>query len=324
MDEDAVFEVGAHRVREGDPLHVAALANQVFDGVAVRGPDHRLLDDRSFVELVRSRYAGAISSIRHQFQLMKPESLRRVRGEIDGEDYDLQAVIDSTIDVIVEAENAGTDSVLISTSYTLGAHIENLTLTSATDERYARGGGTEFDYNLTLSDAIVGAGQTLTVSGALLMATETMVLDGSLETNGILRLFGGQAADTLKGGALGDHIHGNMGADTLRGGGGADLFRYDSNAESNSVTMDQILDFTPGTDKIDLGRIDAKTNVAGDQGFTWIGSGGFSGVAGQLRAFESGGTWFVQGDTNGDSVADLVVALTLQGPTPLGAGDFVL
>jgi Ca2+-binding RTX toxin-like protein len=40
----------------------------------------------------------------------------------------------------------------------LFTNIHNLTLTSATDERYARGGGTEFDYNLVLSDAIVGAG----------------------------------------------------------------------------------------------------------------------------------------------------------------------
>ena len=53
---------------------------------------------RSFVELVRSRYAGVISSIRYQFQLMRPENLRRIRGEVDGEDYDLQRVIDNAID----------------------------------------------------------------------------------------------------------------------------------------------------------------------------------------------------------------------------------
>ena len=53
---------------------------------------------RSFVELVRSRYAGLISSIRYQFQLMRPENLRRIRGEIDGEDYDLQSVIDYALD----------------------------------------------------------------------------------------------------------------------------------------------------------------------------------------------------------------------------------
>lgn len=54
--------------------------------------------DRSFVELARSRHRGIISSIRHQFQLMKPESLLRVRNELDGEDYDLGAVIDHIAD----------------------------------------------------------------------------------------------------------------------------------------------------------------------------------------------------------------------------------
>jgi hypothetical protein len=53
---------------------------------------------RGFVELVRSRYAGVISSIRYQFQLLRPENLRRIRGEIDGEDYDLQSVIDYALD----------------------------------------------------------------------------------------------------------------------------------------------------------------------------------------------------------------------------------
>jgi nitric oxide reductase NorD protein len=54
--------------------------------------------DRNFVELTRSRYRGVISSIRHQFQLMKPENLTKVNRELDGEDYDLDAVIDFVID----------------------------------------------------------------------------------------------------------------------------------------------------------------------------------------------------------------------------------
>ncbi|MEO7673149.1 MAG: VWA domain-containing protein [Pyrinomonadaceae bacterium] len=54
--------------------------------------------DRDFVELARSRYRGVISSIRHQFQLMKPENLTRINREIDGEDYDLNAVIDYVVD----------------------------------------------------------------------------------------------------------------------------------------------------------------------------------------------------------------------------------
>ncbi|MEO7658497.1 MAG: VWA domain-containing protein, partial [Pyrinomonadaceae bacterium] len=54
--------------------------------------------DRNFVELTRSRYRGVISSIRHQFQLMKPENLTRINREIDGEDYDLNALVDFVID----------------------------------------------------------------------------------------------------------------------------------------------------------------------------------------------------------------------------------
>jgi Ca2+-binding RTX toxin-like protein len=206
----------------------------------------------------------------------------------------------------------------------LFTNIENLTLTSATDERYARGGGTEFDYNLTLSDAIVKPGEALTVSGTLLMASETMILDASQESDGLLRLYGGRASDTLKGGAQADLIHGNLGADQLTGNGGADTFRYDSTAESTSASMDQILEFMPGTDKIDLSRIDANTGMDGNQAFSWIGSNAFGGFAGQLRAYEQSGTWFVEGDTDGNGSADFVLALTLQGPTPLGAGDFLL
>ena len=54
--------------------------------------------DRNFVETTRARYKGVISSIRHQFQLMKPENLTRIHNEIDGDDYDLNAVIDFMID----------------------------------------------------------------------------------------------------------------------------------------------------------------------------------------------------------------------------------
>jgi nitric oxide reductase NorD protein len=54
--------------------------------------------DRNFVELARTRYRGVISSIRHQFQLMKPENLTRINRELDGEDYDLNALVDFVID----------------------------------------------------------------------------------------------------------------------------------------------------------------------------------------------------------------------------------
>ena len=54
--------------------------------------------DRAFVDDTRERHKGVISSIRHQFQLMKPENLTRVANEVDGEEFDLNAVIDYVID----------------------------------------------------------------------------------------------------------------------------------------------------------------------------------------------------------------------------------
>lgn len=53
---------------------------------------------RDFVDETRDRYKGVVSSIRHQFQLMKPENLARITNELDGEDYDLNAVVDFFID----------------------------------------------------------------------------------------------------------------------------------------------------------------------------------------------------------------------------------
>ncbi|HXQ70108.1 MAG TPA: hypothetical protein VN844_06455, partial [Pyrinomonadaceae bacterium] len=54
--------------------------------------------DRTFVEQTKERHKGVISSIRHQFQLMKPDNLTRVANEVDGEEFDLNAVIDYVID----------------------------------------------------------------------------------------------------------------------------------------------------------------------------------------------------------------------------------
>ena len=53
---------------------------------------------REFVEKTRERHRGVISSIRHQFQLMRPEDLTRVANEVDGEEFDLNAVVDYIID----------------------------------------------------------------------------------------------------------------------------------------------------------------------------------------------------------------------------------
>jgi serralysin len=180
-------------------------------------------------------------------------------------------------------------------------------------------------YEFVLHDGNTAAGRTMIVNGsALLNPTQSFSVDGSAELDGQLMLFGGAGRDVLRGGSQADTLHGADNADTLAGGGGADTFRYDSVAESTAAARDHILDFTSGTDKVDLSRIDANNGAAGDQAFSFIGGAAFHNVAGELRAYQSGGSWYVEGDVNGDGTADLVIQLTVGGSTPLVVGDFIL
>ncbi len=66
--------------------------------------------DRTFVDQTRERHKGVISSIRHQFQLLKPEDLTRVFNELDGEEFDLNAVVDYVIDKRAARVGAGHQS----------------------------------------------------------------------------------------------------------------------------------------------------------------------------------------------------------------------
>jgi Ca2+-binding RTX toxin-like protein len=200
--------------------------------------------------------------------------------------------------------------------------VEQIGMVSAQDTRYGAL-GSSYSYDLTMVDGNVDSIQ-MTVDASPLRAGETLKFNGSAEDDGSFRVFGGRDNDIVIGSQNGDVLQGNGGADSLTGGGGADVFRYFSASDSASGAMDKILDFAAGTDKIDLGRIDADTVTAGDQAFTFIGSNAFSGSAGQLRAYQDGGSWFVEGDTDGNGSADFVVMLSLDGPTPVGAGDFLL
>ena len=113
-------------------------------------------------------------------------------------------------------------------------------------------------------------------------------------------------------------IDGRGGADTLYGGAFADQFVFSDVSHSAAGARDEIMDFSSADhDYIDLSLIDANTALMGDQAFTFHGSAAFSGVAGQLRVAGV----FVEGDVNGDAVADFVLAVF--GSTPVET-DFVL
>ncbi|OWJ61998.1 calcium-binding protein [Inquilinus limosus] len=137
-------------------------------------------------------------------------------------------------------------------------------------------------------------------------------------------LVGDSGANVLLGGRGNDVLVGAGGADTLTGEAGADRFVYGSAAQSPTGTGgDRITDFSHAQgDRIDLSAIDANVTVAGDQAFTFIGTGLYTGVAGQLRYAVSGGVTTIAGDLNGDRTSDF--AITLTGAIGLQAGDFVL
>lgn len=203
------------------------------------------------------------------------------------------------------------------------ANLENITLSSAADERFAVG-GTEFDYDLLWSDALLAPGQAITISGVLLRANETMIFDGSPENDGRFLIFAGSAADRLSGGAGADVIYGGLGGDSMTGNGGNDVFRYNLASESTSADRDSIGDFAAG-DLIDLSRVDADSAAPGNQAFSFVGTAGFGNQAGELRLVHQGGSaWLVQGDTDGDSVADFELALIVVGGHAITGADFLL
>jgi hypothetical protein len=130
------------------------------------------------------------------------------------------------------------------------------------------------------------------------------------------KLYGGGGNDELNGGAGADVLYGGMGNDVLIGGTGKDVLIGGSGADRfvfhvASANSDQILDFRPTEgDKIDLSAIDADIRTSGDQAFTWLGMGGFTGKTGQLHVSAKDGHMILEGDVNGDGVADFQIEIS--------------
>jgi Ca2+-binding RTX toxin-like protein len=213
-----------------------------------------------------------------------------------------------------------------------------------------------FDYNVVTADAIVAAGERLFVNAFSLTAADTLIFDGGDELDGRFTILAGAGADTLIGGQKGDHLDGRsgndtlhgrggndtliggLGADTLFGGVGRDIFTYNSvadspvsrqagsasRAERSVSSVDSIQDFEIGIDKISLRAIDADgDSTNGLTGFTYIGSGAFSGAKGELRYSDVGGGMFrVEADIDGDSLADFAIDVITTTQMPLVRSDF--
>lgn len=195
-------------------------------------------------------------------------------------------VVRSLFDVVVERAGGGTDRVLGFTSVRLTASVE---------------------------DAVLQGRANLAATGN----AEANRLSGNAGRN-LLEGMGGN--DRLAGGRGNDVLAGGAGADALLGGAGADRFLFRAVTDSNaSFGVDRIGDFSRASgDRIDLRVIDAREDTAGNNAFRFIGASAFTGRDGELR-FERG---FLQGDTDGDRAADLVIRV--DGMASLARLDFLL
>jgi serralysin len=139
-------------------------------------------------------------------------------------------------------------------------------------------------------------------------------------------LRGGGGNDRLNGGLGFDKLVGGFGRDAMTGGANRDVFDFNIAGETGKTlfTRDVIQDFSHVQgDDIDLSTIDAKSGVAGNQKFAFIGQGAFTGAKGQLHyRFEGPAKTIVEGDINGDKKADFQIELT--GHKLLFGGDFIL
>ena len=224
---------------------------------------------------------------------------------------------------------AGIDQIALRGDYTIAfgagqlVGIEQIGLVSAFDTRFGPLAD-PYQYNLTMHDGNVAAGLQMTIDAAPLRPAENLVFNGSAETDGGFRVFGGEANDSILGGQTGDTVAGGGGGDTMFGNAGNDVFRYNASTDSTPAAQDLIRDFALG-DVIDLSRIDADSLAAGNQAFSFIGSAGFGGRAGELRVEDQRNPiWLVQGDTDGDGAADFELLLVAVGRHIPTSGDFIL
>jgi Ca2+-binding RTX toxin-like protein len=134
---------------------------------------------------------------------------------------------------------------------------------------------------------------------------------------------GSAGRDVLTGNGGTNVLDGWAGQDRLTGGGGADRFSFTSIAHTTLSQADRITDFSrAGGDKVVLAAIDANTGAAGNQAFSFIGSGLYTHHAGELRYADRGGLVTIAGDVNGDGASDFHIEL--YGASRPAASDFVL
>lgn len=250
--------------------------------------------------------------------------------------------IDNTATVIDEVSSAdGTDMVFAWADYALADGIEWLLLQGTAHNGFGNALDNVMVGNIAANLLGGGEGADTIVGGD---GADTLIGDAGADSlrgeRGNDQIFGdddndylngGVGADLLNGGAGNDTLVGDWGNDTLVGdvgadifwaGNGADVFVYNALADSTvaNTGRDRINVFELGVDRIDLSALDAIADTEGNDAFSLVGS--FSHTAGELIARVVNTHTYLEGDVNGDGVADFSIMLV--GVTGLTAGDLIL
>lgn len=253
---------------------------------------------------------------------------------LDGGAGDDVYIISNRLDKIVEGAGSGTDEVRSSVDHVLATNVENLRLSGSA----VNGTGNELANTLRGSDIanvlkglggndlVYGGGGDDNVQGG--NGNDRLYGEAGRDSltggDGDDLIYGGDGDDMLYGNAGADMLEGGAGSDWLYGGAGADQFSYrPEHLSGTGAGTDTIADFASAQgDRILLSMLDANSNTAVNDKFSFVGTAAFSHVAGELRYEVSGGNAIVCGDLNGDGRADFT--LCVAGVTSMGADDFSL
>ncbi|TAL21754.1 MAG: calcium-binding protein, partial [Nitrospirae bacterium] len=200
-------------------------------------------------------------------------------------------VVDNAGDRVVEGADEGTDTVQASIDYTLGANLENLTLTGSAD---ISGTGNDLANTLTGNS---GANHLIGLGGND-------------------RLTGNDSDDTLDGGDGNDTLNGGLGADLMSGGQGNDVYVVDNvgdqvveGAEEGTDTVQAGIDYILGANLENL-TLTGAADISGagnDLANTLTGNAGANYLWGGLGADKlSGGAGadLLQGGADNDALSD--------------------
>ncbi len=197
-------------------------------------------------------------------------------------------VVNSALDLVIEAGSSGTDTVESAIAFRLPTHFEKLILT----------GGLGYD----------GTGN----AGA-------NMLTGNSGGN---FLNGGRGDDIIDGGAGNDRLMGNLGQDRLTGGAGDDRFYF--NVAPGGANADDILDFSAADDSLYLLRSAfTRAGANGTLSASAFHPGSAAADAGDRILYDAAtGSLFYDADGTG-AAAPLLFA-TVDAGTPLSHADFVI